>query len=289
VRGRIVYRPTREDDVPAIHAVNSAAFQQLDEQFGVYPGPSPSLAQLKVRFRHQLRKDPGGAWVAERDGEIVGSTAAILREGLWGLSGLAVHPSAQSEGVGRELLARARAYGDGARAWVVLSSRDPRAMRAYSRIGLELHPCVTAFGRPRNVVGPPGGVRPGGPQDLPLTEAVDRAVRGAAHGEDILALLATGSTMLVAPERGYVVMRDTALRLLAAFDEEAARDLLRAALARPAANGEEAFVEWLTARQPWAVEVCLEAGLELDAGSGPIFLAGDVGPFRPYLPSGSYL
>jgi hypothetical protein len=33
----------------------------------------------------------------------------------------------------------------------------------------------------------------------------------------------------------------------------------------------------------------MAAGLELRAGGGAIFLDGEVGPFRPYLPSGAYL
>ena len=35
--------------------------------------------------------------------------------------------------------------------------------------------------------------------------------------------------------------------------------------------------------------VCLEAGLRFSTNAGPVFTGGDVGPFRPYLPSGSYL
>ena len=126
-------------------------------------------------------------------------------------------------------------------------------------------------------------LRPGTADDLPLTEAVDRAVRGAAHGEDILALVETGGRWLVLPERGYAIVRGGELRLLAAFDEDAAATLLRGCLA--AADGERASVRWLTSAQGWAVAPCLEAGLELISGGGAVFLAGDVGPFAPYLPS----
>jgi hypothetical protein len=34
---------------------------------------------------------------------------------------------------------------------------------------------------------------------------------------------------------------------------------------------------------------CVDAGLELEVGWGVALIAGDVGPFRPYLPSGAYL
>lgn len=285
----IGYRPLREGDLEAVHASNVRAFEDLDRRLGrVYPGPAPTGPTALLRLRRLLATDPGGAWVAERSGEPVGCALGILRDGLWGLSLLFVDPSAQGGGAGRELLARAYAYGDGARGHVILSSADPRALRAYARLGLALHPCIAAHGTPRGVAMPPE-VRAGGPEDLPLTEAVDRATRGAPHGRDILTMLEAGSTLLVAPERGYAVVKDGTPRLTAAFDEEGARLVLRGVLAQAAEGGRPTFVEWITAMQQWAVDVCLDARLELRAESGAVFLAGGTGPLRPYLPSGAYL
>ena len=75
--------------------------------------------------------------------------------------------------------------------------------------------------------------------------------------------------------------------MLAATDEEAAQDLLRAVIAT-APEGETVWGDSITAAQGWAVEVVLDAGLELSV-HGATFLRGDVGPFRPYIPSGAYL
>jgi GNAT superfamily N-acetyltransferase len=264
----------------------TVAFQDLNVRMGEPPEPAGPIEHARVRVARCLATDPGGSWVAERDGEIVGCALAIVREGVWGLSLLIVSPEAQSGGTGRELLARAFAYGNGARGWIVLSSRDPRALRSYSRLGLDLHPAVAARGTVRAMAAPPE-VRLGGAEDLPLTEAADRACRGGAHGEDLLAMLAVGGELLVLPERGYVLVRNGNVRQLAALDDEAAATLLRAALA--SAAGREASVEWMTAAQNWAIPVCLDAGLELKTDIGGVFLGGDVGPFRPYLPSGAYL
>jgi hypothetical protein len=99
--------------------------------------------------------------------------------------------------------------------------------------------------------------------------------------------LATGAELLVVPDRGYALAGRGAVRLLAATDDDAARDLLRAAIATAGAG--EAYVDWISSSQGWAVPVCLDAGLELQTGTGPVFTAGDVGPFAPYLPSGAYL
>jgi GNAT superfamily N-acetyltransferase len=279
-------RPLRRDDIDAVHHVTIAAFNDLARRVGDPPEPPPPIAPARVRIGRLLTTDPGGGWVAERCGEVVGCALALVREGFWGLSLLVVRPDAQSTGVGRELLARAWEYGAGARGWIVLASRDPRALRSYARLGLQLHPALSARGRPRRVAAPPD-VRAGTTADLPLTIEIDRAVRGGAHGDDLLALLEVGGELLVLPERGYAIVRDGAIRQLAARDDEAGATLLRACLARSGAR--EAAVEWITSLQGWAIAPCLEAGLELRMDIGAVFLGGDVGPFAPYLPSGAYL
>jgi GNAT superfamily N-acetyltransferase len=279
-------RPLEADDIDPVLDLSVDAFQDLNRRLGDPPEPPGPIAAGRVRMRRLLATDPGGAWVAERQGRVVGCSLGILRDGVWGLSLLVVDPDAQSSGLGRELLARAWEYGRDARGWIVLASRDPRALRSYARLGLQLHPALAARGRPRRVSTPPG-VRLGTLADLPLAVDVDLAVRGAAHGGDLVALLESGGDLLVLPERGYAVVRDGAIRLLAARDEEGAVALLRGCLA--AAGAREASVEWITSAQSWAVAPCLEAGLELRMDLGAVFLAGEVGPFAPYLPSGAYL
>jgi GNAT superfamily N-acetyltransferase len=279
-------RPLEPGDIDAVLDVSVEAFQDLNRRLGEPPEPPGPIASGRVRLRRLLAADPGGGWVAEREGRVVGCSLALIRDGVWGLSLLVVSPAAQSSGVGRELLARAWEYGRDARGWIVLASRDPRALRSYARLGLHLHPALAARGRPRGVL-PPSEVRPGTLDDLPLTVAVDLAVRGAAHGDDLVALLESGGDLLVLPERGYAVVREGSIRVLAARDEDGAATLLRACLA--AAGTREASVEWITSAQGWAIAPCLEAGLELRMDLGAVFLGGDVGRFAPYLPSGAYL
>jgi GNAT superfamily N-acetyltransferase len=279
-------RPMREDDADDVYALAVVTFEALSRSQGEEPSPAADRDAIRPRHVNLVRTDPGGCWVAEEDGRLVGCAQAIVREGLWGLSFLIVHPERQSSGVGRELLERAFAYGDGARGRIILSSRDPRALRAYARLGLTAQPALKAKGVPRGVR-EPGGVREATAADRPFLDAVSRHVRGAAHGSDMLTFLEIGATILIAEDRGYAVVRGAGgVRQLAAFDEAGARDVLQAALAR--ATG-EIEVEWLTERQPWAIPVCLDAGLQLYPDCGPVFAAGDVGPLTPYLPSGAFL
>jgi GNAT superfamily N-acetyltransferase len=274
-----------ESDVMAVDDVAVAAFTELNARMGAPPYAGAPPAAASVRLRRLLDTDPGGAWVAERDGEVVGAALALVREGLWGLSLFVVAPGAQSGGLGREQLARAWEHGRDARGFVILASRDPRALRAYVRLGLDLHPALDACGVARGVTAP-AGLRPWEPADGAWAGPLTRRVRGAAHGGDLEALLEGGLLATVLPGRGYAFARGTALKLLAADDEDAARILLADHLAR--ADGEPVSVEWITSAQQWAVRSCVEAGLELRA-HGAVLTGGELGPMRPYLPSGPYL
>lgn len=274
----------RDEDVAAAHGVTLLAFEDLARKAGDEHPPRPDPAHAHIRLRRFLTADPGG-WVAEEpDGSLSGVGLALMRDGLWGLSLLVVDPARQSAGIGRELLARTLTYGATARGAVILASSDPRALRAYARAGFTMHPTAAARGRPR-AVEPAPEVRPFEPGDHAMAAEVDRALRGAPHGEDLDVLETQGCCRLAFPGRGYAVLREGDVKLLAAHDEEAAAALLRTALARA---GDEAAVDWLTASQQWATDVVVEAGLELEVG-GAVFLRGDVGRFRPYLPSGAYL
>jgi GNAT superfamily N-acetyltransferase len=281
-----VIRPMREDDALGALDLTIATFEDLAKRRNEPPEPRPDPAKVVVRYSHLVRTDPGGAWVAEDDEGLGGCALALKREGVWGLSLLVVRPGLQSAGIGSALLRHAHDYASDARGRIILSSPDPRAIRAYARLGLTAHPSLWASGKPRSVTRP-DGIREGSHADIPFTEAVDRHVRGAAHGSDVGVQLAMGQALLIAPERGYVVTGGGELRMLAAFDEDAAQDLLRAALAL--AGDRKATVAWLTAAQQWAIRVCVEAGLELRTDYGVVFLDGEVGPFTPYLPSGAFL
>jgi GNAT superfamily N-acetyltransferase len=273
-------------DATAVHELSARTFEDLAERFHEPPPPPPRVARSLVRIHHLLERDPGGAWVAEHDGELVGAALAIERDGLWGLSLLVVDPAHQSRGLGRALLGRALAHGGGGRrGGVILASSDSRALRTYACAGFTPHPSLFARGQPDGVERPPG-VRDGGEADRGLIDEVDRAVRGVPHGDDVDAMLRAGSRLLIA-DRGYAVVDGGRVRLLGALHDEAAADLLRAALAETP-PGAEASVEWITALQAWAVAPVLDAGLALRV-DGAVFVRGDVGRFRPYLPSGAYL
>ena len=245
----------------------------------------------RARIEHLQRTDPGGAWVADRDGQVVGVALALVRESIWGLSLFAVAPTYQNRGIGRRLLEAAWSHGAGARGHLILSTESPAAMRRYARLGLELRPCVAAAGivdRSRLPVDGARAVRDAGAEGIPAADAIGRAVRGAGHGIDLpVALAAPAAHLLLYEDRAFALVRDDRVALLAGLDERAATCVLWGALAsiRPGAT---ASVDFLTAGQDWAVRACLDAGLALSP-DGPLFTGGELGPLRPYIPSGAYL
>jgi GNAT superfamily N-acetyltransferase len=274
-------------DVPGVNELMVAAFADLERRLHEPAPPAGDPALAYVRLRRILDTDPGGCWVGEdADGRLTGAALALIRDGIWGLSLLVVRPDLQSTGIGSALLGRTLEYGAGARGAIILGSADSRALRAYARAGFALHPTVVASGSPRGMIGC-ADVRPFTPADHEMAAAVDIAVRGAPHGGDLDALAASGCELLALPERGYAVHRDGNVKTIAAFDDEAAGALLRTVLARMPA-GADADVSWLTSAQQWAIGVAVAARLRLRPG-GAVFLRGDGGTFRPYIPGGAYL
>src|SRR3954454_5886463 len=285
-------------DVPAAEAVARAALYDGE------PGADDpvTIARGLRRIGHLQRTDPAGAWVAESgDGALVGMALALVREGIWGLSLFGVAAEHRNRGVGRALLDAAFATpGADARGHLILSSENPAAMRRYARLGLDLRPCVAAAGIPdrSRLAAQDGDVRDAGAEGIPVADAIGRAVRGAGHGVDLPVALRDpgarlglrgdpGARLLLVEDRAFALVRQARITLVAGLDDASATRALNAALAAMP-PGASASVDFLTAGQDWAVRACLDAGLALSP-DGPFFTGGDLGPMRPYVPSGAYL
>jgi GNAT superfamily N-acetyltransferase len=242
------------------------------------------------RVAHLLGTDPDGSWVALDGDRVSGFVQASVRDDCWVLDHLFVRPGLQSRGVGARLLDRAWGYGREASRGVIGATGDPRAIRKYAGLpGFRVLPTVSAFGTIRADGidhGRASAVRDGGPADLDHAAALDRRLRGGAHGPDLEFLLAEGHELRVVPGRGYAVGSATGLALLAADDEDAAAALLTDALARMT-HDEPVQLPRLTAEQHWAVPIALHAGLALRPW-GPFVVRGMARPPAPYLPFPSF-
>lgn len=287
-------RAMSDADVEAASRVQIAAFAALDQSRGHDPRPLTDdvWARLHVWHRDFLEHDPAGSWVATDDGLVVGCALALRRAGLWGLSLLVVDPDMQSAGVGRQLLDTSLTYAEGCDRAIILSSQDPRAMRAYATSGFDLFPQVQGHGEPDRGALPAlhGRVRDGSIADAEFADEIDRSVRGAPRGPDHLRM-ATTMAMFVIDDvdgRGYAYVRsDGVVFTLAASNDETASALLWRCLAHTIELGVPAWVDNVNAEQQWAIRASYRARLKV-APAGPVFWRG-ITPPRSFLPSGTYL
>lgn len=283
-RDQLRVRPLEPTDLSAASELSSAAFgRELDED--------EARRLWTDRLAHPLRTDPGGAFVAERDGRMIGVAEAIRRERLYVLSMLAVDPRTQSSGAGRALLDRALRYGADCDAGLICSSSDSRALRLYGLAGFSLRPTFDASGRldRRAMPGPDPAVREADEGDLEALAPISREVRGGPHTSELVFALGRGARLLRHGDRGFAVAHPgMAVWLLVARDPQAAQALLWHGLeAVGDVPEDDAAVRWITGEQEWAIEVLLKAGYTLAAGRA-LCVRGRPGPLHPYLPSAPF-
>ena len=290
-RADVTIRPMSPRDAVDAAAAAHAALRQIYPEELTPEEEAIRAAGGTARAAHLQQTDPGGCWVAEQEGQIVGTALGLIREGVWGFSLFGLLPAFQGRGIGTRLYAEALAYGAAEPGGIILSSSHPAAMRRYARSpGYRLLPSVELSGTwdPRRV---PTGLRcrPGDlTADRATIQAASRHVRGASHARDLAVLLdRPGSVLLVIDDEGFACARDGSPALLAARSQAAAEDLLWGAITSGPRGGTVSF-DFVTAENQWAIGVGLEAGLALSP-DGPVFVRGEVGPMAPYLPSGAYL
>jgi GNAT superfamily N-acetyltransferase len=288
-------------DVAAAHHLAGASLDDMVVRTLPATRPQPDYPALDDpgrtaaghhRMCDALATDPDGCWVAEDADGLAGVAIALRRGGFWLLSLLAVRLGVQGTGIGRELLDAALRTREGATTGLILASQDPRALRRYQTAGFRPHPSYEAEGKvDRTAL--PAASDVGHVRDADLDRDVEplhdlvRRLRGAPPGPELAELAERpGRRLLVTdePARGFVLLRDGSPMWLAADDEDTARRLLWAGLAEGTGT---VTVGWLTARQQWAIDVCLRARLELWAGPS-VCHWGEDAPFAPYLPSGAY-
>jgi hypothetical protein len=233
--------------------------------------------------------DPEGAFVAEQERRLVGIAQAMRREGLWVLSLLAVRPDVQSKGAGRGLMQRTLQYGGEPDAGLIVSSKDPRALRLYAMSGFSLRPAFDAEGAVdrRALPRPDPRVRAGDVADLESLEPVAREIRGAPYTPELEFALRRDALLLRVQDRGFAVVQPGGgVWLLVARDDRVASSLLWSGLAE-AGDGEHPKVRWITAGQDWAIDVCVRAGLRLTT-SGALGVRGRPGRLQPFVPSPAF-
>ncbi len=289
-------RPMREGDLAALAELTATSYHEVDARTyqRAWPDPVRRPAARNGPWMHRtgqaLVTDPGGCWVAEVDGEVVGGAVSRVRELMWLLASFAVRPDQQGRGIGTQLMAAAMHHGRGCLRGMFAASADPGAVRRYRLAGFDLHPQMLLTGVvDRTEIPVVDRVREGTAGDVDLLNSVDRRTRGAAHLSDHDLLLAQFRLVVTdhSTGSGYAYVDDDGSpTLLAATNRRTASKLMWEALAS-STPGDQISVHHITAANSWALDVGLAARMAIYQ-SGYLCLR-QMKPPAPYLHHGSLL
>jgi GNAT superfamily N-acetyltransferase len=186
------YRPATAADSRTCFDVFETTIDDLGRRTGGGANATagdPEAWEIRRPLFEHLAETADAWWIAEDDvtGQVVGYARSIARDGVRELTEFFVLPSAQSGGVGRELLARTFP-ADGARHRAIVATIDPRAIARYLRLGLGGRVAMAGFEAvPRPVALASDLTRERfGPDAPPLDAlgAIDRGVLDFRRDED---------------------------------------------------------------------------------------------------------
>jgi GNAT superfamily N-acetyltransferase len=286
----VVIRPMTSSDVEQAERLSDEAFTPLAEP-GMSTNRSPEQqAMWRARAEHLLGTDPGGCWVADRDGAMLGFATSFRRDLTWFLGTYAVRPDLQGHGLGRAVLDAALTHARGCLRGMLSASRDPKAFRRYRQAGFTLHPQMFLVGRvDRAAIPVVEHVREGSEGDFDLLDSLDRRCRDAAHGPDHAVLHAQNRLVVVdrPSGSGYAyVAPDGKPAVVCATNRTTATMLLWEAVASSPPGG-DLIIPHVTAVNEWAVDVGLAARLSVHT-AGYLAVRG-MKPPAPYLHHGALL
>jgi GNAT superfamily N-acetyltransferase len=255
------------EDVPAAEQLRADAFYEVDLRFAPQGGSEPerrtpgnALAWVRRTVR-LVETDAGGQWVAADDSGLLGFVCSVVRDRLWILVTFAVRPGLQGKGIGRQLQARAEAYGAGCERGMLSASDDPLALRRYHAAGFALYPQMVFAGQvDRSAIPVVSGLREGTPDDREWMDALDRDLRGAPHGPDHATFADVRRLVVTADHDGYAYTSAEGTYLLAARTEPTAARLLWECLAGADGHFE---VSHVTSANMWAADIALSARLSM--------------------------
>lgn len=237
MRRAVRYRRGHAGDLDACTGVWKAGIEDYQARLNL-PPMSDDLGPLRRLLAHLLETDPERYWVAtDPDDAVVGFSSASVRDGLWFLAMLFVHPALQAGGVGAALMDAAQAGRDvdpggpavpgpdapldtGIHTWgMCTDAAQPISNGLYARRGMVPRiPIWRLFGEVRRwgaLPALPGsleaipfenvaGTEPDGDRRLQeLLDGLDAEVIGATHAVDHRFLRHEGRTGFLVRERGH--------------------------------------------------------------------------------------
>jgi GNAT superfamily N-acetyltransferase len=182
----VIYRPAREDELAAAQVLTAASINDLTHRHGFGAIASARTPEFQI---FSLRDDPDGLWIAEQDGQMVGSVFSWCCERLWFLAELFIAPELQGRGIGQGLLSRALTHADKCdadiRALIALAF-NTTSQALYIRHGFFPQMPIYLFSATREALRAGTATvtlesAPLTPEHIPALADIDRRVIGAAR------------------------------------------------------------------------------------------------------------
>jgi ribosomal protein S18 acetylase RimI-like enzyme len=129
----VTVRIAQPIDAAAIAETLRAAFAPFEGRYtpAAFTATTPTASQVADRFQE------GPIWLAEQEGRVVGTVSVVPRSGDLYLRSMAVHPTAQGQGIGARLLAAVEGFAKPGYRRIVLTTTPflDAAIRLYQRAG----------------------------------------------------------------------------------------------------------------------------------------------------------
>lgn len=191
----VTVRPARAEELQDIQELIVGSINDLTERHGFGAIASVRAASFQL---FSLQDDPRGLWVAEDDGEVVGSAFSWTCGELWFLAELFIAPRMQGSGIGRELLGRTLSHAEttGAKTRALITfAFNTVSLGLYIRHGMfpRLPIYMMSGDRddfPVTNVEAPLTYEPIGPADLATLATLDRDALGISRDKHHMHLLA---------------------------------------------------------------------------------------------------
>lgn len=172
--------------------------------FPVEPG-SPEFTDFQMRA--MLSTEGIFGFVAERDGEIVGSALQDERGAIVGVGPVSVKPAARDAGIGRalmEALLRRSRERDVAGVRLVQTAYNYQSLSLYAKLGFAVREPLSVFQRPADAVGVLStSVRAATPGDVSACDDLCRRVHGHDRHHEVRGAVDRGLASVV--ERGHKI------------------------------------------------------------------------------------
>jgi GNAT superfamily N-acetyltransferase len=285
------YRPVRDDEIAETAEIFVIAVADMYARHGINATP-PEQAAVERGYRHVF--ETGIFHVAEIDGRVAAVCHAIVRDGLWFLSGFWMRPEFQRRRIGGALLKQVMDAGAlvGADTFFTWSSVDQTAMAGYMRRGMLPGYQILTFAGALGELPPPRDEYQVQPLSLSNATALDRQVRATGREVDHQYWLKTAGqegrqVLRDGRVAGYYQFHDGVIGPAAWSELDEGEALLEAACREAARHSGEVKL-MIPGVNHTAIRFALHVGLRLSAYSHFLTTA-PFGRMEQYLPSGPLL